>query len=173
MSSVARNIQTLGIGYATLPVAGERVHYHALDTGASAVSCAWPLGATKVDLEKLSPEEREAFEEDVFALAKEVCCACCIEPVFVPGNPRRKTEASIASLCTEDYMHLYRQIMDLTGVLYGDVPNRKPPTNRSERVMAIVAHFWGLKPSEVKRMPAEEYEELIRWIEYVKEPTGG
>jgi len=160
-AKVAEYMNTRGLKSIQLPVAGVSVLFRRPRTIEVMRAGLFPLKMTQMNLEKLSPEEREKQLEEADAATARLLCECSVEPRIV-NRRARPDEIRLDALDDNDFAQAGQELIEWIFSAHPEPPqDPHPHYEQNMDALAGACKVFGIDPTEVLNDDPKRAEQLI------------
>jgi hypothetical protein len=120
----------------------------------------FPLKISKIELDKIDPDEKEQMLKEADRTAVRLICECAVEPKIV-NRKARPGEVRIDALDDEDFQAIYQGILDLIEQEQIEPPQEPHSSYDTHmRNLAAACKCFGLDPTEAIEWEPERVQML-------------
>jgi hypothetical protein len=159
---VAAYLNERGLKNIELPAAKVSVLFRKPRTLETMRAGLFPLRMTQMDLDKLSPEDREQQLKEADAAMVRLVCECSVEPKIV-NRRNKKDEIRIDALDDNDFVKVGQELIEWIFAGKRSEPPHDPHPHFDDNMNALAGacKVFNIDPTEARYWDPERAEELI------------
>ena len=172
MSTVAERLTARGLKDIVLPVSGECVKIRTPKTKDLMRIGLFPLVVSRMDLDNVDPDEKEALFKEAERSAIRLICECAVEPKIV-NRKARPDELRIDALLPDDFAYLSEQTLEFAVASTKQVPTTDHPRAKENfKALAVACETFGIDPTLAEEWDQERSKRLLFFAGLVVKENG-